>query len=264
MSRDWAKLQTKLNMSLIGSHISALQTPAFIINERVFEENCRWNNFLTILFMIDTILLRLMLETASSSGVELRGQTKTHKTVEGGIIQTGGTKKKIVTSTLIEVAYIYYLSYVSLSKAESNSVWDVCWCWVWWHPLWVSLHPVPPGAGDRAGGEAGGVPLDGHHHGDVPLPGHQPSSWGQTMVCVPQGNGFKFVACAATGINIAEQINSDMQHQQKWMRFKYPEVVKEGSCSTFYVSLNLILWVSRWTQAMPELGCGGMMRRQWR
>ena len=72
------------------------------------------------LFIIDTILLRQMLETASSSGVELRGQTKTHKTVEGGIIQTGGTKKKIVTSTLIEVAYIYYLSYVSLSKAEST------------------------------------------------------------------------------------------------------------------------------------------------
>ena len=79
-------------------------------------------NILIILFMIDTILLRLMLETASSSGVELRGQTKTHKTVEGGIIQTGGTKKKIVTSTLIEVAYIYYLFNVSLSKAESNSV----------------------------------------------------------------------------------------------------------------------------------------------
>ena len=77
---------------------------------------------LIILFMIDTILLRQMLETASSSGVELRGQTKTHKTVEGGIIQTGGTKKKIVTSTLIEVAHIYYLLNVSLSKAESNSV----------------------------------------------------------------------------------------------------------------------------------------------
>ena len=78
---------------------------------------------LIILFMmIDTILLRLMLETASSSGVELRGQTKTHKTVEGGIIQTGGTKKKIVTSTLIEVAHLYCLFNVSLSKAESNSV----------------------------------------------------------------------------------------------------------------------------------------------
>ena len=62
------------------------------------------------------------METASSSGVELRGQTKTHKTVEGGIIQTGGTKKKIVTSTLIEVAHIYYLFNVLLSKAESNSV----------------------------------------------------------------------------------------------------------------------------------------------
>ena len=77
---------------------------------------------LIILFIIDTILLRQMLETASSSGVELRGQTKTHKTVEGGIIQTGGTKKKIVTSTLIEVAHIYYLFNVSLSKAEPNSV----------------------------------------------------------------------------------------------------------------------------------------------
>ena len=50
-----------------------------------------------------------MLETASSSGVELRGQTKTHKTVEGGIIQTGGTKKKIVTSTLIEVAHLLFI-----------------------------------------------------------------------------------------------------------------------------------------------------------
>ena len=78
--------------------------------------------FLIILFVIDKILLRQMLETASSSGVELRGQTKTHKTVEGGIIQTGGTKKKIVTSTLIEVAYIYYLFNVSLSRAEYNSV----------------------------------------------------------------------------------------------------------------------------------------------
>ena len=62
-----------------------------------------------LLFMIDTILLRQMLETASSSGVELRGQTKTHKTVEGGIIQTGGTKKKIVTSTLIEVAHLLFI-----------------------------------------------------------------------------------------------------------------------------------------------------------
>ena len=47
--------------------------------------------------------MRRMLERAEECGVELRGQTKTHKTVEGGILQTGGTKRKIVTSTLIEV-----------------------------------------------------------------------------------------------------------------------------------------------------------------
>ena len=44
-----------------------------------------------------------MLERAESNGVDLRGQTKTHKTIEGGILQTGGTKRKIVTSTLVEV-----------------------------------------------------------------------------------------------------------------------------------------------------------------
>ena len=44
-----------------------------------------------------------MLKRAANNNVELRGQTKTHKTVEGGILQTGGTKRKIVTSTLVEV-----------------------------------------------------------------------------------------------------------------------------------------------------------------
>ena len=34
--------------------------------------------------------------------VKVRGQTKTHKTVQGGIIQTGGTKKCLVTSTFPE------------------------------------------------------------------------------------------------------------------------------------------------------------------
>ena len=45
-----------------------------------------------------------MLETAAESGVKLRGQTKTHKTVEGGVLQTGGTRRGIVTSTLVEVS----------------------------------------------------------------------------------------------------------------------------------------------------------------
>ena len=75
-----------VKMSCIGKHISCLQTPAFIINERKFQQNCDE-----------------MLERCRSSGVSLRGQTKTHKTVEGGVLQTGGTKRKIVTSTLTEV-----------------------------------------------------------------------------------------------------------------------------------------------------------------
>ena len=72
-------------MSVIGKHISSLQTPAFIINQRQFRENCQE-----------------MLDRAQASGVSLRGQTKTHKTVEGGVLQTGGTRRKIVTSTLVE------------------------------------------------------------------------------------------------------------------------------------------------------------------
>ena len=72
-------------MSVIGKHISCLQTPAFVINQRKFRENCQE-----------------MLDRAQASGVSLRGQTKTHKTLEGGILQTGGTKRRIVTSTLVE------------------------------------------------------------------------------------------------------------------------------------------------------------------
>ena len=71
--------------------------------------------------------MRRMLERAEESGVELRGQTKTHKTVEGGIIQTGGTKRKIVTSTLIEVVKggcggVGFLNLSSASRLFCRSV----------------------------------------------------------------------------------------------------------------------------------------------
>ena len=72
-------------MNFVGNHISTLATPAFIIDKETIEKNCRQ-----------------MLERASGAGVKLRGQTKTHKTVEGGILQTGGTRRGIVTSTLVE------------------------------------------------------------------------------------------------------------------------------------------------------------------
>ena len=43
-----------------------------------------------------------MLELARTNGISLRAQTKTHKTVEGAVLQTGGTRRKVVTSTLTE------------------------------------------------------------------------------------------------------------------------------------------------------------------
>lgn len=72
-------------MSYIGRHISSLPTPALIVDRQKFEANCT-----------------KMLELARTNGISLRAQTKTHKTVEGAVLQTGGTRRKVVTSTLTE------------------------------------------------------------------------------------------------------------------------------------------------------------------
>ena len=72
--------------SYIGKRIEDISTPAFLVDKIAFENNCKQ-----------------MLERAKNMGnVKVRGQTKTHKTVQGGIIQTGGTKKCLVTSTFPE------------------------------------------------------------------------------------------------------------------------------------------------------------------
>jgi D-serine deaminase-like pyridoxal phosphate-dependent protein len=72
--------------SYIGKNIEDIGTPALLVDKKAFENNCK-----------------TMLERAKNMGdVKVRGQTKTHKTVEGAIIQTGGTKKCLVTSTLNE------------------------------------------------------------------------------------------------------------------------------------------------------------------
>ena len=76
----------------------------YSLSMKIFLKKIAGNFFVLInLFRFIIFIFRAMLERAQESGVELRGQTKTHKTVEGGILQTGGTKRKIVTSTLIEV-----------------------------------------------------------------------------------------------------------------------------------------------------------------
>ena len=62
--------------SYIGKSVKSLPTPCLIVSKKAVEKNCT-----------------NMLEKAQKLGVQLRGQTKTHKTVEGGILQTGGTKR---------------------------------------------------------------------------------------------------------------------------------------------------------------------------
>ena len=57
-------------MSYIGKHLSALPSPALVLDRERFRRNCE-----------------RMLAVARESGVQLRGQTKTHKTVEGGVLQ---------------------------------------------------------------------------------------------------------------------------------------------------------------------------------
>ena len=62
--------------SQIGKNIQDLPTPCLIVSAKAVEDNCN-----------------KMLEKAQKLGVQLRGQTKTHKTIEAGVLQTGGTKR---------------------------------------------------------------------------------------------------------------------------------------------------------------------------
>ena len=62
--------------SQIGKFIEDLPTPCLVVSKDAVETNCK-----------------NMLEKAGQMGVKLRGQTKTHKTIKGAILQTGGTNK---------------------------------------------------------------------------------------------------------------------------------------------------------------------------
>ncbi len=62
--------------SFVGKQISELQSPAFVVSMAAVETNCK-----------------AMLERAAEFGIKLRGQTKTHKCVESGVMQTGGSNR---------------------------------------------------------------------------------------------------------------------------------------------------------------------------
>lgn len=74
--------------SLVGELVSSVDTPAFVVHKRIVERNCE-----------------AMLSTCRSLGVRLRAQTKTHKTVEGLVLQTGGSRSGLVCSTLAECEF---------------------------------------------------------------------------------------------------------------------------------------------------------------
>ncbi|KAK3857131.1 hypothetical protein Pcinc_036593 [Petrolisthes cinctipes] len=75
-------------MASVGKRVSELTTPAFVLDRVKVEANC--SN---------------MLATCADLGLTLRAQTKTHKTVEGTVLQTGGSKRGLVTSTLQEAEF---------------------------------------------------------------------------------------------------------------------------------------------------------------
>jgi len=71
--------------SYIGKKIDSVPTPALVVDKEVFKQNCE-----------------KLLQITRGNGIQLRPHIKTHKTVEGSIFQTGGTKRCVVTSTLVE------------------------------------------------------------------------------------------------------------------------------------------------------------------
>ena len=70
-----------MSSSMIGCNIGSLSSPALVVDLAAVEKNCEE-----------------MLARAAEAGIRLRGQTKTHKTVEGAMLQTGGTKRYRVMS----------------------------------------------------------------------------------------------------------------------------------------------------------------------
>jgi D-serine deaminase-like pyridoxal phosphate-dependent protein len=71
-----------------GVGIEALRTPCYVLDIDIATKNAA-----------------TMLDRARSLGCKLRPHVKTHKTLQGATLQTGGTKRGIVCSTLAEVQF---------------------------------------------------------------------------------------------------------------------------------------------------------------
>ena len=78
--------QDQATMSYVGRHVSTLPTPALLVDREKVEGHQQMA--ITLCFQFQKNCQR-MLDLAATNSISLRGQTKTHKTVEGGILQTG-------------------------------------------------------------------------------------------------------------------------------------------------------------------------------
>ncbi|EIW70581.1 hypothetical protein TREMEDRAFT_68121 [Tremella mesenterica DSM 1558] len=89
----------------VGLNLDQLRTPALVIDQSIFQENCE----------------RLTRE-AKSRGMRFRAHVKTHKTIEGTRIQlgAGGGVKAVVCSTMVEIWQI-----IQHGLVEEGSVNDI-------------------------------------------------------------------------------------------------------------------------------------------
>ena len=69
--------------------VTDLRTPCLVVRESVLQRNAK-----------------VMINRAAALGCSLRPHFKTIKTIEGAMIATGGTKRRLVCSTLSEVAFL--------------------------------------------------------------------------------------------------------------------------------------------------------------
>jgi len=84
----WCIAMSEPASDIKGQPLSALRTPLLVVQRAVVQRNCA-----------------RMLRTCSELGVRLRAQTKTHKTIEGARLQTGGALRGLVCSTVKEVEF---------------------------------------------------------------------------------------------------------------------------------------------------------------
>ncbi|XP_060557981.1 D-serine dehydratase-like [Ruditapes philippinarum] len=68
--------------------IQELETPCMLVDIDRVKRNCQQ-----------------MIDRCKEMGMELRPHMKTHKTIEGGVLMTNGTKRKIVVSTIDEAVF---------------------------------------------------------------------------------------------------------------------------------------------------------------